>query len=118
MSVDAECVILCVFFFQAEDGIRDLTVTGVQTCALPLAPVRTPETIAWVAMGFVADEALAQKIRDLVGSQVAIVTHGSDGVRVAATLPSGGRAATGSPAGAVPAPSDLPHLTPPRGTDH
>src|SRR2546430_3906472 len=27
---------LCVFFFQAEDGIRDLTVTGVQTCALPI----------------------------------------------------------------------------------
>src|SRR2546430_5502038 len=29
---------LCTFFFffQAEDGIRDLTVTGVQTCALPI----------------------------------------------------------------------------------
>src|SRR2546430_11956039 len=28
---------LCLFFFfQAEDGIRDLTVTGVQTCALPI----------------------------------------------------------------------------------
>src|SRR5256886_16313351 len=27
-----------VFFFQAEDGIRDLTVTGVQTCALPISP--------------------------------------------------------------------------------
>src|SRR2546430_11926171 len=27
---------LC-FFFQAEDGIRDLTVTGVQTCALPIS---------------------------------------------------------------------------------
>src|SRR2546430_11123697 len=26
----------CLFFFQAEDGIRDLTVTGVQTCALPI----------------------------------------------------------------------------------
>src|SRR2546427_4069030 len=27
----------CIFFFfQAEDGIRDLTVTGVQTCALPI----------------------------------------------------------------------------------
>src|SRR3990167_9285155 len=26
------------FFFQAEDGIRDLTVTGVQTCALPIFP--------------------------------------------------------------------------------
>src|SRR3989440_8907313 len=31
------CVV-CVFFFffQAEDGIRDLIVTGVQTCALPI----------------------------------------------------------------------------------
>src|SRR2546430_616345 len=28
------------FFFQAEDGIRDLTVTGVQTCALPISIVR------------------------------------------------------------------------------
>src|SRR2546430_11118254 len=27
---------MCFFFFQAEDGIRDLTVTGVQTCALPI----------------------------------------------------------------------------------
>src|SRR2546427_7877944 len=27
---------LLIFFFQAEDGIRDLTVTGVQTCALPI----------------------------------------------------------------------------------
>src|SRR5207245_3827905 len=26
------------FFFQAEDGIRDATVTGVQTCALPISP--------------------------------------------------------------------------------
>src|SRR2546421_1566910 len=29
-------VILSFFFFQAEDGIRDLIVTGVQTCALPI----------------------------------------------------------------------------------
>src|SRR3989454_4940565 len=27
-----------VFFFQAEDGIRDYKVTGVQTCALPICP--------------------------------------------------------------------------------
>ena len=27
-----------VFFFQAEDGIRDHCVTGVQTCALPIFP--------------------------------------------------------------------------------
>src|SRR6266542_2298364 len=28
--------IIGLFFFQAEDGIRDATVTGVQTCALPI----------------------------------------------------------------------------------
>src|SRR5206468_7469835 len=28
---------LLFFFFQAEDGIRDLIVTGVQTCALPIS---------------------------------------------------------------------------------
>src|SRR2546430_10412800 len=31
------CLFLFFFFFQAEDGIRDLTVTGVQTCALPIS---------------------------------------------------------------------------------
>src|SRR3989475_2319601 len=31
------------FFFQAEDGIRDLTVTGVQTCALPISLFRTSD---------------------------------------------------------------------------
>src|SRR5207253_7797263 len=30
------------FFFQAEDGIRDGHVTGVQTCALPISPRRWP----------------------------------------------------------------------------
>src|SRR2546430_10288539 len=30
------------FFFQAEDGIRDLTVTGVQTCALPISRPEEP----------------------------------------------------------------------------
>src|SRR3989475_5067950 len=32
------------FFFQAEDGIRDLTVTGVQTCALPILSCHTHST--------------------------------------------------------------------------
>src|SRR2546430_13627074 len=31
-----DCIGSLFFFFQAEDGIRDLTVTGVQTCALPI----------------------------------------------------------------------------------
>src|SRR5256885_7369622 len=30
-----------VFFFQAEDGIRDYKVTGVQTCALPISSTRS-----------------------------------------------------------------------------
>src|SRR5256886_10117881 len=36
---DNLCNARFVFFFQAEDGIRDLTVTGVQTCALPIYSV-------------------------------------------------------------------------------
>src|SRR5258708_9689716 len=37
MSVDIYTIrLVCFFFFQAEDGIRDDLVTGVQTCALPI----------------------------------------------------------------------------------
>src|SRR2546430_4591806 len=44
VSIITYCLHMCedfhrfffFFFFQAEDGIRDLTVTGVQTCALPI----------------------------------------------------------------------------------
>src|SRR5699024_11945349 len=32
------CSCCLFFFFQAEDGIRDRNVTGVQTCALPISP--------------------------------------------------------------------------------
>src|SRR5271167_646318 len=39
-----------LFFFQAEDGIRDRNVTGVQTCALPIfesgTPASTPKPIS------------------------------------------------------------------------
>src|SRR2546429_2276622 len=35
MKSEMSCC-LHVFFFQAEDGIRDVAVTGVQTCALPI----------------------------------------------------------------------------------
>src|SRR2546425_8986533 len=36
------------FFFQAEDGIRDKLVTGVQTCALPISLARAPGSPAWL----------------------------------------------------------------------
>src|SRR5439155_14631540 len=42
----AWCLVVFFFFFQAEDGIRDGHVTGVQTCALPIwaaGYVRVPD---------------------------------------------------------------------------
>src|ERR1019366_2499061 len=40
------------FFFQAEDGIRDWSVTGVQTCALPIWAIYMPPLIPHQAVGF------------------------------------------------------------------
>ena len=34
---EESCCCCCCFFLQAEDGIRDSPVTGVQTCALPIS---------------------------------------------------------------------------------
>src|SRR2546430_12600964 len=57
------------FFFQAEDGIRDLTVTGVQTCALPILDVQnyidnTGVQVADVVVGFLH---IDKKSREEVG---------------------------------------------------
>src|SRR5437870_8411817 len=41
-------LLICFFFFQAEDGIRDGHVTGVQTCALPIF------YDLWLSMGLFA----------------------------------------------------------------
>src|ERR1041385_9442188 len=38
------CLVSCLFFFQAEDGIRVVAVTGFQTCALPICPSRYRST--------------------------------------------------------------------------
>src|SRR5205809_4694706 len=49
--------LICFFFFQAEDGIRDVAVTGVQTCALPicglLAAVATALMASQLVLGLV-----------------------------------------------------------------
>src|SRR2546422_5787109 len=42
-SVSSMNCLLFFFFFQAEDGIRDVAVTGVQTCALPIFDPVPPE---------------------------------------------------------------------------
>src|SRR5699024_11742295 len=36
-ALPTACLCVVFFFFQAEDGIRDRNVTGVQTCALPIS---------------------------------------------------------------------------------
>src|SRR2546429_5311539 len=38
-----------IFFFQAEDGIRDVAVTGVQTCALPISKAECARFGLWGA---------------------------------------------------------------------
>src|SRR5699024_11507018 len=40
------------FFFQAEDGIRDRNVTGVQTCALPIFIIKPPQASPLTAIKF------------------------------------------------------------------
>src|SRR5256885_8802953 len=39
---DSQDLSVLYFFFQAEDGIRDYKVTGVQTCALPISDAHIP----------------------------------------------------------------------------
>ena len=43
-------VVICFFFFQAEDGIRDWSVTGVQTCALPIYRQHRAEAFGWASI--------------------------------------------------------------------
>src|SRR5439155_8460368 len=46
-ALSLDFVLFCFvmfFFFQAEDGIRDGHVTGVQTCALPICPSPSPSS--------------------------------------------------------------------------
>src|SRR2546429_3556046 len=55
---------LVFFFFQAEDGIRDVAVTGVQTCALPIS-VGMISTISPTAhFPLPWDESIFQKLKE------------------------------------------------------
>ena len=52
---------LTVFFFQAEDGIRDIGVTGVQTCALPISPYSDVQ-IDYEALNALPDNAVPSEL--------------------------------------------------------
>src|SRR5690349_21908461 len=68
-----------VFFFQAEDGIRDLYVTGVQTCALPIWTRRHGDhprlALRGVAMGRCA---AVPRNRPRASSRLALVAQARD----------------------------------------
>src|SRR5207253_5508803 len=69
---------LC-FFFQAEDGIRDGHVTGVQTCALPICRVLKGEALAsdFVAKGE-GPKRLAQAVKEALVKKNVFIVHGHD----------------------------------------
>src|SRR5205809_2172007 len=67
-SVASKGLLFCLFFFQAEDGIRDVAVTGVQTCALPILSVCVILVLAF----FAAPEAKASSV---AGSSAASTTR-------------------------------------------
>src|SRR3989449_5166488 len=72
----ASVVISCVFFFfQAEDGIRDVAVTGVQTCALPISTTATDDVSGEVV-------ATAEAWRTLDRERVAAVLAELRGARL------------------------------------
>src|SRR2546430_3485612 len=53
---------MSVFFFQAEDGIRDLTVTGVQTCALPISDLQSDTRQVTLGVGAGATRGAALRL--------------------------------------------------------
>src|SRR5690349_19150858 len=65
------------FFFQAEDGIRDLYVTGVQTCALPIYPISIVEGDIPISNNFsvFSRRAPAKTITDIVPSPTSLSTE-------------------------------------------
>src|SRR6266702_643747 len=74
-----------LFFFQAEDGIRDGHVTGVQTCALPiLREVESlPEFHKWVKKPVVGT--YLQPTRDVLSMPFSLILKGATQEQLAAT---------------------------------
>src|SRR5687767_79839 len=61
-------IFFCFFFFQAEDGIRDKLVTGVQTCALPICWRKVREAVSSWGAGNLAKAILKARWIWWVGS--------------------------------------------------
>src|SRR5256884_2449377 len=61
------------FFFQAEDGIRDVAVTGVQTCALPISRGEGADRLDERASGGACREELDRQERGQAPEDVEVV---------------------------------------------
>src|SRR6266487_2524401 len=102
-EIERELLAMYVFFFQAEDGIRDGRVTGVQTCALPIC-----EASRWpIAVGIPSSV-------ETRGSRIEFASHRPSSVKVEMRArPSRacrtGRRLTTSSAAATPSPSGMAH---------
>src|SRR5207249_8533461 len=59
---------ILVFFFQAEDGIRDRNVTGVQTCALPISRSRARHPVDQLLLPHPPDRRAGQSHRPRIRS--------------------------------------------------
>src|SRR5258708_17626530 len=88
-----KCVCVCVFvffFFQAEDGIRDDLVTGVQTCALPIFYSEPGQGSLFHVYLPVMEVAIAESTREFVnvgesknlrGSETILLAEDHDSIR-------------------------------------
>src|SRR2546426_908351 len=73
----------CIFFFQAEDGIRDYKVTGVQTCALPIYINTRRRRVFWKCFRLSISRLLrAPLTRDRRGTPVSETTVSIDSKRL------------------------------------
>src|SRR2546422_1670913 len=107
--------LLSFFFFQAEDGIRDVAVTGVQTCALPIwarRRARVPDRLREDRL----DRVRARGRLGARGGQPRHATSVREAARIHASPPEG-RAVRGgaAPPRGAGAPASTPPGEPPRG---
>src|SRR5207237_5174461 len=73
----------CIFFFEAEDGIRESSVTGVQTCALPISE---QDLTATLARGGADSRRLAELELENAKARLADVQRQADGTIVRAPV--------------------------------
>src|SRR3712207_9430039 len=109
--VEVVCYVGCFFFFfQAEDGIRDIGVTGVQTCALPI-----------FANGVTLNPGQVQLVRELATSgarvQLALAPAATGKTTALRTLSAAWRTGGGNVVGLAPSAAAATVLREQIGTD-